>query len=189
MVPQIPLIERRLAYLQQPTDIPSATKGNTFFSDNKTDEEYLCNRPRTVANPLPVTLLEPIFAAFVDDCQNYQPTVRDNNFIRQLSEEMSNAYPSEKERMQAFRQLLCEYDIILDASVVGSTNFVTDGHLLSRNGIFVQVISEGKNEIGATDAGPFAQVMMYYREFLKVSQTRIVGLQCVMPCIYIVVFG
>jgi hypothetical protein len=186
VVPQISVVGRRLAYLQEHTGVPSAATGNTFFSENGREKKYLCNRPRTVAKSLPVTLLEPVFAAFVDDCQNYQPTVDDNNFVRQLSEEMSYAYPSELDRMKAFRQLLRNYAIILDASM---TKFVTDGHLLSHNGKFVQVISEGKNEIGSSSAEPFAQCMMSYRKFLKESKNEIAGLRCVMPCIYIVVFG
>jgi hypothetical protein len=172
VVPQISVVGRRLAYLQESTGVPSAAIGTTFFSENRGEKKYLCNRPRTVANSLPATLLEPIFAAFVDDCQNHQPTVDDNNFVRQLSEEMSYAYPSELDRMRAFRQLLRNYAIILD----DSTRFMTDGHLLSRNGKFVQVISEGKYEIGSTGAEPFAQCMMYYRKFMEDSKNEIAGL-------------
>jgi len=102
---------------------------------------------------------------------------------------MSNAYDDELDRMKVFRQLLRDYAIILDASMIGSTKFVTDGHLLSRNGKFVEVIVEGKNEIGSTGADPFAQCMVYYRKFMEASKEEIAGLRCVMPCIYIVVFG
>ena len=91
--------------------------------------------------------------------------------------------------MKAFRQLLRSYAIILDASMLGSVRFVTDGHVLSRNGKFVQVISEGKNEIGSSGAEPFAQCMLHYRKYLEDSKNEIAGLRCVMPCIYIVVFG
>jgi hypothetical protein len=102
---------------------------------------------------------------------------------------MSNAYDDELERMKAFRQVLRSYDIILDASMIGSTGFGTDGHILSRNGKFVEVIAEGKNEIGSKGAEPFAQCMLYYRKFMEASKGEIAGLRCVMPCIYIVVFG
>jgi hypothetical protein len=102
---------------------------------------------------------------------------------------MSSFYPDELTRMDVFRQLLHDYGIILNASMVGSTKCTTDGHLLSRNGKFVQVISEGKNEIGGGGAEPFAEAMLYYRKFMEESKTEIVGLRSVIPCIHIIVFG
>ncbi|KAG1717211.1 hypothetical protein EDB19DRAFT_1654662, partial [Suillus lakei] len=152
-------------------------------------QDYLCNRPHTVADPIPVTLLEPIFAKFVDDCQNHQPTVRDNDFVLQLSKTMSSFYPDELRRMDAFRKVLHDYGIILNASMVGSTKGTTNGHLLSINGKFVQVIAEGKNEIGGGGAEPFAEAMLYYRKFMEDLKNEIPNLRSVIPCIHIIVFG
>ncbi|KAG1770119.1 hypothetical protein EV702DRAFT_1049446 [Suillus placidus] len=67
---------------------------------------------------------------------------------------MSSFYSDELTRMNVFRQVLRDYGIILNASMVGSTKCTTDGHLLSTNGKFVQVIVEGKNEIGSGVAEP-----------------------------------
>ncbi|KAG2058628.1 hypothetical protein BDR06DRAFT_1030345 [Suillus hirtellus] len=123
-------------------------------------EEYLCNRPRRAADSLPVTLLEPIFGEFVDDCQNYQPTDHDNDFVWKLSENMSSFHPDELTRMNVFRHLLRGYGIILHSSAIGSTKYTTDGHFLSADGNFVQVILEGKNEIGSGGAEPFAESIL-----------------------------
>ena len=189
MVPQIPVVGRRLAYLGKATGALLADAKLATFSATQEEEEYLCNRPRRAADSLPVTLLEPIFAEFVDGCQNHQPTVCDNDFVWHLSEKMSSFYPDELTRMNVFRQLLHDYGIILDASMVGSTKCTTDGHLLSRNGKFVQVILEVKNEIGSDGAEPFAEAMLHYRKFMEESKTEIVGLRSVIPCIHIIVFG
>ncbi|KAG1723465.1 uncharacterized protein EDB91DRAFT_1255616 [Suillus paluster] len=158
VVPQISVVGRRLTYLQKSTGPPSAGAKLATFSATQEKEEYLCNRPRRAADSLPVTLLERIFAEFVDDCQNYQPTAYDNDFVLQLSENMSSFYPDELTRMNVFRQ-------------------------------FVQVIIEGKNEIGSGGAEPFAEAMLHYRKFMENSQIEIVRLRSVIPCIHIIVFG
>ncbi|KAG1784738.1 uncharacterized protein HD556DRAFT_199681 [Suillus plorans] len=160
---------------------PSAGATPSAFSIKQDEQEYLCNRPRRAADPIPVTLLEPIFAKFVDDCQNHQPTVCDNDFVWQLSQIMSSFHPDELTRMLVFRQVLRDY--------VGSTNFTTDGHLLSTNGQFVQVILEVRNEIGSGATEPFAEAMLYYRKFMEDSKIEIVKLRSVIPCIHIIVFG
>ncbi|KAG1725696.1 uncharacterized protein EDB91DRAFT_1350660 [Suillus paluster] len=102
---------------------------------------------------------------------------------------MSSFYPDELTRMYVFRQLLRDYGIILDVAMVGSTKCPTDGHLLSHNGKFVQVISEVKSEIGSGGAEPFAEAMLYYRKFMEDSKIEIVRLRSVIPCIHIIVFG
>ncbi|KAG1851653.1 hypothetical protein F4604DRAFT_1592308, partial [Suillus subluteus] len=168
---------------------PSAGAKPASFAATQEEEEYLCNRPRRATDSLPVTLLEPIFAKFVDDCQDYQPTDQDNDFVRKLSENMSSFYPDEHSRMKVFRELLHGYGITLHSSPIGSTKCTTDGHLMSTDGDFVQVISEGKNEIGSGGAEPFAQAMLYYRKILKESNAEIEKFQSVLPCIHIIVFG
>ncbi|KAG1748849.1 uncharacterized protein EDB91DRAFT_1334340 [Suillus paluster] len=189
VVPQIPVVGQRSTYLQKSTGPPSAGAKLAAFSATQEKEEYLCNRPRRATDSLPVTLLERIFTEFVDDCQNYQPTAYDNDFVLQLSENMSSFYPDELTRMNVFRQLLCNYGIPLEASMIGPTKYMTDGHLLSPNRQFVQVIIEGKNEIGSGGAEPFAEAMLHYRKFLENSQIEIVRLRSVIPCIHIIVFG
>ncbi|KAG2339081.1 hypothetical protein BDR05DRAFT_951502, partial [Suillus weaverae] len=57
------IVGRRLAYLEEGAGTPS-TDGKPLPFAKKQEEQvgYLCNRPRTAADPVPVTLLEPIFA-------------------------------------------------------------------------------------------------------------------------------
>ncbi|KAG2055286.1 hypothetical protein BDR06DRAFT_934328 [Suillus hirtellus] len=152
-------------------------------------QEYLCNRPRGAADPVPVTLLEPIFAQFVDDCQKRQPTDHDNNLVWRLSETMCDFYKDELARMNAFRDVLRECGIALNASMVGATKFITDGHLMSSDGMFVEVILEGKNEIGSDAAEPFVEAMLYHRKFMAESKSEIANRWSVFPCLHIIVFG
>ncbi|KAG1905493.1 uncharacterized protein F5891DRAFT_943915, partial [Suillus fuscotomentosus] len=168
---------------------PSAGAKPASFAATQDKEEYLCNRPRRAADSLPVTLLEPIFGEFVDDCQNYQPTDHDNDFVWKLSENMSSFHPDELTRMNVFRHLLRGYGIILHSSAIGSTKYTTDGHLLSDDGNFVQVILEGENEIGSGGAEPFAESILYYHKILKESNAGIEKFRSVLPCIHIIVFG
>ncbi|KAG2339563.1 hypothetical protein BDR05DRAFT_938849 [Suillus weaverae] len=181
----ITAVDRRFAYLKKGTGTPSAGAKPSAFSIKQDEQEYLC----TAADPVPVTLLESIFAEFVDDCQNRQPTACDNEFVRQLSENMSSFYSDELTRMSVFRQVLHDYGIILDISMVNSTKCTTVGRLLSTNGKFMQVIVKGKNEIGSGAAEPFAEAMLYYRKFLEDSKIEIARLRSVIPCIHIIVFG
>ncbi|KAG1795983.1 uncharacterized protein HD556DRAFT_1290262 [Suillus plorans] len=184
-----PIVEQRLAYLKKGAGTPSAGARPAAFSQEQNNQEYLCNRPRGAANPVPVTLLEPIFAEFVDDCQNRQPTDHDNDLVWQLSETMCAFYRDELARMDAFRDVLRKYGIILDPSMVDATKCVTDGHLLSSDGMFVQVILKGKNEIGSGAAEPFLEAMLYHRKFMEESKFEIAKLWSVFPCIHIIVFG
>ncbi|KAG2100178.1 uncharacterized protein F5147DRAFT_813356 [Suillus discolor] len=182
-------VDRRIAYLKKGVGTLSAGATPSAFSTKQDQQEYLCNRPHRAADPLLVTLLEPIFTEFVDNCQNHQPTVRDNDFVLQLSEKMASFYPNELTRMNTFRQVLCDYSIILNASMVGLTGCTTDRHLLSTNRKFVQVIIEGKNKIGSGTAKPFVEAMLYYHKFMEDSKIEIARLRSFIPCIHVIVFG
>ncbi|KAG1891729.1 uncharacterized protein F5891DRAFT_1210959 [Suillus fuscotomentosus] len=171
-----PIVEQCLAYLKKGAGAPSTGAKAAAFSLTQNNQEYPCNRPRRAVDPVPVTLLERIFAEFVDDCQNQQPTDHDNDLVWQLSEMMCSFYMDELARMDAFRHVLCEYGIILDPSMVGATQCTTDGHLTSSDGMFVQVILKGKNEIGCGAAEPFLEAMLYHRKFMEESKMEIAKL-------------
>ncbi|KAG2099257.1 uncharacterized protein F5147DRAFT_777377 [Suillus discolor] len=102
---------------------------------------------------------------------------------------MASFYPNELAWMNTFRQVLQDYGIILNASMVGSTGCTTDGHILSTNGQFVLMIIEGKNEIGSGTAEPFMEAMLYYRKFMEDSKIEMARLRSFIPCIHIIVFG
>ncbi|KAG2053980.1 hypothetical protein BDR06DRAFT_1008168 [Suillus hirtellus] len=185
---QIPAVDWQIAYLKKGVGSPLASAKPSAFSMKQDQQEYLCNCPRRATAPVPITLLKPIFARFVDDCQNHKPTVCDNNIVLQLSEKMAAFYPTELAWMNTFWQVLQDYGIILNASMVGSTRCMTDGHLLSTNGQFVLMIIEGKNEIGSGTAEPFMEVMFYYHKFMEDLKIEMVRLQSFIPCIHIIVF-
>jgi len=177
---------QRLAYLEMKSEgAPSSAAVPATFRKAQERHECLCE----AMDHVPVILLERIFAEFVDDCQNLQPSARDNGFAKKLSEEMCSFYTIEDQRMDAFRNLFREYGIKLEKSTIGSTNYWTNGHLLSSCGRFVQVITKGKNEIGSGKAEPFAEALMYYRKFLKRSRNKVTQLQFIFPCFHVLVFG
>jgi hypothetical protein len=180
-------LTRRTLYLEKRICAPSEGSLPAQFARLQAKKEYLCNRPRDAACPVPVTLLEPIFADFVDDCRNYQPTVADSEFIQELSEEMCGFYTTEPDRMHAFRRLFLRHGIELHADTIGSSGCGTDGHMMS--GKFAVVVVEGKNEIGSGSCEPFAQAMMYYRKILEDSSGEISNLQSNVPSFLIAIFG
>ncbi|KAG2052597.1 hypothetical protein BDR06DRAFT_972977 [Suillus hirtellus] len=185
----IPAVDQRIAYLKKGTGTPSASAKPSAFSTKQDQQEYLCNHPHRATDPVPITLLEPIFAEFMDDCHKYEPTVHDNDFVLQLSEKMASFHPNELAQMNTFQQVLWDYGIILNASMVGSTGCTTDRHLLSTNGQFVLMIIEGKNKIRSGAAEPFMEVMLYYRKFMEDLKVEIARLWSFIPCIHIIVFG
>ncbi|KAG2053194.1 hypothetical protein BDR06DRAFT_972441 [Suillus hirtellus] len=182
-------VDRQITYLKKGTGTLSAGAKPCAFSMKQDQQEYLCNHPHRTADPVPITLLEPIFTKFVDDCQKYEPTVHDNNFVLQLSEKMASFYPNELTWMNTFWQVLWDYGIILNASMVGLTGCTTDGHILSTNGQFVLMIIEGKNKIGSGTAELFMEAMLYYHKFMEDSKIEMARLRSFIPCIHIIVFG
>ncbi|KAG1804344.1 hypothetical protein EV424DRAFT_1580656 [Suillus variegatus] len=185
-----PIVEQCLAYLKKVTCAPSTGARLTALSQMQEKQEYLCNRPRRAVDPVLVTLLEPIFAQFVDDCQKRQPTNHDNNLVWRLSETMCAFYNDELARMNAFWDVLRECGgITLNPSMVGATKSITDGHLMSSNRSFVEVILEGKNEIGSGAAEPFVEAMLYHHKFMAESKSEIANRWSVFPCLHIIVFG
>ena len=182
------LLEERAAYLMDKPPAPSS--GAKVFDTTQEKRVYLCHRPPEAEDPVPVTLMEPVFAQFVDDCQMYKPAEEDYRFVRMLSYEMSSFHHDEHQQMDMFRRRLSSYGIKLEAGAVGSTRCVTDGHLTVEN--FAVVIAEGKNEIGAGGNDPFAQALMYYHHFIRNLESdkyNVARRRSVFPCFHIIVFG
>lgn len=107
----------RQKYIDQGTVAPSTDVMPAALSAIQLQQErqFLCSHPRSAADPVPVTLLEPIFAEFVDNCQKRQLTADDNRFAWELSERMCLFYESETSWMSVFREVLCEMDIDLES--------------------------------------------------------------------------
>ncbi|OAX42194.1 hypothetical protein K503DRAFT_797382 [Rhizopogon vinicolor AM-OR11-026] len=185
----IPFLKQRAAYLKKRTGTPLEwARPAQFATLQFYEEEYLCNRPRDAADPVPATLLELIFAQFMDDCREYQPTAEDSQFIRKLSEEMCKYYGGSDERMHVFSQLFQYLNIELTSDTIGSSKCGTDGHSLSTCGKFAVVVLVGNNEIGSGGGDPFAQAMLHYRTIREDSWAEIINLESIVPSFLIIVF-
>jgi hypothetical protein len=119
-------------------------------------------RPPEAAPEIPVTLLDPVLARFLDNCNsNSFPVSKvDNEFAYELSRSMSKFYDSEAARATEFRRLLQSYDIPLVAAMVERTSYTTDGDLRFRDALYS--IAELKLEIGSKGAEPLLQSIIYY---------------------------
>lgn len=181
----VSLVEERAAYLTKNSpETPSIGASPAKFSETQKSDVYLCHRPLAAYDPVPVTLLEPIFSQFVDDCRVYEPTGEDSRFVLELSRQMSRSYFSVKERMETFRGLFSSYTATAD-----STQFVAGGHLVA--GKFLAAIAVGTNEIGTDNNDPFAQGLIRYHQFIEQldnSADKVTELRSVVPCFHIVVF-
>ncbi|KAG1745350.1 uncharacterized protein EDB91DRAFT_1335297 [Suillus paluster] len=161
-------------------------------AQDQDEPEFLCSRPRKAEDPVPVTLLHPIFAEFVDDCRDLKPTHHGYRFVRELSEKMCIFPPDENARMDEFRTQLAYFypSITLYAAAVGAKSYRTDGHLII-GGKFVAVIAEGKKEIGGGGAEPFVEAMWCQRQLIKIlnnTEFDIAEHRSVFPCFHIIVF-
>ncbi|KAF8648466.1 hypothetical protein AX16_006269, partial [Volvariella volvacea WC 439] len=180
------LILRRKNYLMK-QEAPFTDGQPKNFAATQEQKEYQCNRPRNAAYPIPVTLFERVFAEFVDDCQDYQPTAEDNSFVLKLSEAMCKFYSDEAQRLEECRKLLAAYGVKLMAAKVGSTNFSTDGYVTDERNKYVCAILEGKNEVGNGGAEPFLEGMCYYRQFTRNIESG-AGLNSRFSCFLLAVF-
>ena len=110
-----------------------------------------------------MTLYEPIFAQFQEDCETYTPTREDNAFALKLSLSMSKFYHSEKPRAAQARADMGTYDLDFLAAEIDA--FTTDGDLRWKE--FCYAILEYKGEIGSTGAEPLFQAGWYYTTFTR----------------------
>jgi len=148
---------------RRPQDAPSTLgiPSNYFNAQISSGEPVWCfNRPPEAGAATPVTLLHPIFGKFLDDCKTRCANESDNQFVLELSMQMSKYYATEEKRMSEFRAILRRYGITLEASTIDGTSYRTDGHL--RLDGRVVLLFEGKNEIGSTGAEPIFQGLAYY---------------------------
>ena len=103
-----------------------------------------------------------------------------------LKDTMSAYYETEALRASAFRNAILEiYGINLQAASVADTDYRTDGHLIE--GFFSCVISECKKEFGSTDADPFVEAGLYYRQLIRKRLTATP--HSPLPCLVIYYVG
>ncbi|KAG2030784.1 hypothetical protein BDR03DRAFT_1033765, partial [Suillus americanus] len=118
------------------------------------------DRPPSVADAIPSTLLHPVFGAFMDDCENIEPTPDDNELVMALSVAMSGFFGGGAERACRFREVLQEHDIDLSPIRINGATYNTDGDQQYK--YFRHAIAQVTNEIGSTEAEPHIQALSCY---------------------------
>ena len=163
-------LSRRHRFLElRHTEAPSSGGQPKIFEEKQaTDAKILCNRPTGTSPPIPLTLLHPIFAKFVDDCEHSQLSRQINQFTLKLAESMSKFYPDENARTKEFNLLFSELGIDLQTIKITGTGYEMDAGLIKGNK-FLLVCGEIKNE-AANNVDPFLEAILYYLE-----QTRAVA--------------
>jgi hypothetical protein len=122
-------------------------------------------RPPYAAPSIPIALLHPVFAQFVDDCQNHTPTADDNKLVLTLSTDMSEFFADEKSRAARFREILMEHGIMLAASEIEGSLCKTDGDIRWKG--LCYLILEAKNELGGGGAEPLFEAILYYLKCMR----------------------
>jgi hypothetical protein len=74
-----PSVNKRYAYLSKWVEDPPWYGAESSILAAKQGQNVY--HPDKASHIVPLTLLEPIFAQFVDDSQNYRPTDEDNRFV------------------------------------------------------------------------------------------------------------
>ncbi|OJA11766.1 hypothetical protein AZE42_06317 [Rhizopogon vesiculosus] len=174
-----PSVNKRYAYLpQRVEDPPWYGTQSSILAAKRGQNVY---PPDKASHFVPLTLLEPIFAQFVDDFQNYRPTDEDNRFVRELSERMSFFYPDRYSGMDVLKEVLNSYGI--SAQCVMSVD-----EPLSEK--FMAMITKGRNGLENGGLSPFLAEANYYY-YLKFTRSLNNGVprRSVLPLFHVIVFG
>ncbi|KAG1860902.1 hypothetical protein F4604DRAFT_1957637 [Suillus subluteus] len=170
-----------------PQNAPSSQGKPSEFKDIQEDPDLTIHwdRPPSAAHTIPTTLLHPIFGAFMDDCENHEPTPDDNKLVMALSVTMSGFFTDDTRRASKFRELLRQHNIDLRATTIDGSNYTTNGDMQYKG--FRYAIAEVKNEIGSTKAEPHMQVLSYYIHSTTSFSKEKPAFR--FPCIAITLFG
>jgi Crinkler effector protein N-terminal domain len=139
-------------------------KPKSFASDQRRPvPAFRFNRPPTTDATIPITLYNPIFGQFQDDCKTYIPTKEDHDFALKLSLSMSNFYNAEKGRAEKARDDFGEYGLNFLATQIDG--YTTDGDLRWEK--FCLALIEMKPELCFGNAEPLFQAAWYYVAFTR----------------------
>ncbi|KAM6501181.1 hypothetical protein JOM56_004195 [Amanita muscaria] len=180
-------LRTKFLHESRPMEPSTAGEPNGFSKRQENPDQMIyCNRPRDAFAPIPVMLLHPIFGQFIDDCENYKPTEKDNAFVLELSTAMSKFYLDEAKRADSVRQLFTEkYDIDFVQTVIEG---ITDGDIgrTNRRNLRFAII-DFKNDVGSKGAEPLLQSIHYYLESNRRRAPEMPS--SVLPCMILMVFG
>ena len=158
-------LSRRHHFLQvRRAEAPSSGGQPKIFAEKQaTDAKILCSRPPGTSPPIPLTLLHPAFAKFVDDCEQSVPSYQINQFTLKIAESMSEFYPNETARAKALKLLFSDLGIELQTIRITGTGYEMDAALIKGNK-FPVVCGEIKNDAANNNVDPFLQAILYYLE-------------------------
>jgi hypothetical protein len=150
------------------------------------ETKFAFNRP-PLSETVPLAILHPIFGEFVQEAGTYQPTATDNALVRDLRNVMSKTDDAELVYCSEFRSVLRKHytEVQLEASQVGSTSYVSDGHITV--GEFMSSVCEGKLWKGSGD--PEIQAAGYLITSVRHTFKRVGDYPDVFPCMIIYIFG
>lgn len=174
--------QRRNYVRQFPSDVAPSVQGrpnsfNLLQRDPKTCIWW--NRPPSVSQTVPPTLLHPVFGTFIDDCEKLAPTKTDNALVFALSDQMSKFFGNEMTRTAVFWDILEEHGI-------ETTSDYTIGSDMPPGG-YRYVIGRVKDEITSSGAEPYCQAILRYLQITQSSVFNYVHFR--FPCILISVLG
>ena len=137
-----------------------------FAKKQETDGKIFCGQPPETSPPIPLTLLHPIFAQFVDDCEHSQPSHQINKFTFKFANSMSKFYPNESARENELKNCFSELGIIFEKVKISGTRYEIDAGIEDNR--FLIVCGEIKNDPAKNAADPFLQATLYYLERTRV---------------------
>jgi hypothetical protein len=181
--------KRRKKVRDQPSITPSSAKTKDI---TRRKDIFSYNRPKASCATIPLALLHPVFADFLEACQHHQPTEEDNKWLMGLRQDMLQEYRNENERCTQFRQTFEEHTgiAIPDASIPG-TQYSTDGHYAI--GEHFLLITAGKNEWARMSSDPPVQAFTYYNKSVnrieKLDYLNDVFKNSPLPCLIIYYVG
>ncbi|KAF8444535.1 hypothetical protein L210DRAFT_962606 [Boletus edulis BED1] len=123
-----------------------------------------CGRPRNHEDPIPPTLLHPVFNQFLHDCQTDIEIdgADDKAFADDLVDVMTDLYEKESDRNNALQEVFDHHKL----------------HFASTN------TGESKNEVAVASAEPYFQAIQYYVEHTRERATKYKSpLPCFLVCI------
>ncbi|KAK2459588.1 hypothetical protein APHAL10511_008398 [Amanita phalloides] len=122
-----------------------------------------CAWPYGREQPVPLSLLHPVFGQFIDESEMAVPTWKDYNMVAELRTKMCQFYDDEAKRRSEIYDIFNQYGIKPTVSVVDDSCVAADGHIM--HGHHPICILEIKN--GSAGAEPCFQALAYYDRTCK----------------------
>ncbi|RDB20459.1 hypothetical protein Hypma_012434 [Hypsizygus marmoreus] len=155
--------------------------------ENRSTRVY-CGRPAAAVHAIPPSLLHPVFAQFVEDCQTYSPTVLDHDCIDDLTYKMSDIFSCEGERIATLRDILRSNDMSfrIDEDTGIGLKHLTMGAMTS-----IFAILDGRGEVGVQGPEPLLHsIRVWMESVVRIEeQYPLYYTETNHPCLFILYFG